>query len=115
MFKTTKEYYPIEKQVNCYGEWDSMNCLLDFENQDEETRNFIIDFAKQFSKTINNEADCEKFIDQDLRHWSDEEVFIEYYEWLNKKYASYKFNLHVIPKGNDDCFFVIEANKNRGK
>ena len=116
MIKTTKEYYPIEREINCYGQWDSMGCLLDCEFENEEIRNFIIDFAKEFSKTIKNEDDYEEFIDQDISGWSDEEVFDQYCDWLNKKYLSHEFNLHVIPKGDDDCYFVIEANKRvRGK
>ena len=109
VIETTKDYYPIETEINCFGEWDSMNCLLDYEDQD--TRNYIIDFAKESSKTIKNEDDFEEFIDQELNFWSDVEVFDNYCEWLDKKYPSHDFNVHVIPKGDDDCYFVIEANK----
>jgi len=109
MIETTKDYYPIETEINCFGEWDSMSSFLDYE--DQNARNFIIDFAKESLKTIKNEDDHEEFINQDLCGWSDEEVFLKYCECLDKKYPSHEFNLHVIPKGDDDCYFVIEANK----
>lgn len=107
MIKTTEEYYPIETKINCFGEWDR---VVDLNYDDENERNFIIDLAKKSSKTINNYDDFEEFIDDDLSRWCDEDVFEKYCEWLDKKNPNYKFYLHTIHT-DDDCFFVMEANK----
>ena len=109
MIKTTKEYYPIETEINCFGQWDR---LEDLNYDDEDEKNFIIYKAKESTKTINNRDDFQNFIDEDLNFWCDEDLFEDYCEWLGRKYLDYKFYVHTIStENNEDCFFVIEANK----
>ena len=116
MIKTTKESYPIETEINCFGEWNSM---YDLNYNDDDERQFITEFANgkfnpsNYSMDQNNlfevkdEDDFEKAIDGNC----DQDLFEAYCEWLENKYPSHEFFLHIIPKEENDCFFVIEANE----
>jgi len=109
MIKTTKEFYHIETEINCFGQWDRVE---DLNYDDEDERNFIISMAKKSNKTIKNQDDFENFRDENLDFWCDEDLFVDYSEWLEGKYPDYKFYVHTIrSENNDDCFFVMEANK----
>jgi len=111
MIKTTKEYYPIETEINCFGQWDRLEDLS-YYNEDE--KNFIIHKAKESKKTINNHNDFENFLDEDLNFCFDQDLFEDYCEWLEHKYSHYEFDVHTIStENNNDCFFVIEANKKK--
>ena len=105
MINTEKKYYYIEKEISCFGEWDSMYNL---NYQDDDERQFITHIAKENSIEIKNENDFEEYI---YGNWCDQDLFEDYCIWLEEKYPSHKFFLHVIPEKDDDVSFVIEANE----
>ena len=116
MIKTTKEYYPIETEINCYAKYNSM---YDLSFEDDDDRQFITDFAngkfqgsdysqdKNHLFEIKDDEDFDDFIHD---NFCDEDLLNSYCEWLDKKYPSHDFFLHTIHT-DDDCYFVIEANK----
>jgi len=109
MINTEKKYYHIETKINCFGEWDSMYNLS---YQDEDERQFITHIAKESSIEIKNEDDFEEYIHGNL---CDQDLFEDYCIWLEEKYPSHEFFLHVIPEKDDDVSFVIEANEKARK
>lgn len=116
--KTYKECHPIYTEVNCFGEWDSMD---DFNYADEDERSFAEHYVKNeenwdksILSEIKDEDDFYYFVNE---FGTDDETFYNYYAmYLGEKYPEYEFICHTIDKPNkDDVYFLMEVKKIKGE